>query len=223
MLAIDTIVVPQGAEYQAVCRGLQQGGAANLQVITIPIGFDNIKQILANYFKQLANSKQIIIIGLCGSLSKSYGIGDQVLVQSCQDFRGNRVDLNAELTAKIHAKLSLDSVAGLTSDRLIFQAQEKYEFGQKYNAKVVEMEGYGYVKELQQQGKSVAMLRVVSDDLAGDLPNLNNIIDSQGNIKVVAMAIAFLKQPIAALRLIRGSLIGLKALESITAKLFDTS
>ena len=54
---IDTIVVPQGAEYQAVCRGLRLADADPIQVITIPMGTKNIEQILASYSQQLAQSQ----------------------------------------------------------------------------------------------------------------------------------------------------------------------
>jgi hypothetical protein len=82
------------------------------------------------------------------------------------------------------------------------------------------MEGYSYVRELQRREISVAMVRIVSDDLCGDLPDLNQAIDSQGNLQNLPMAIALIKQPMAAIRLIKGSLTGLKALEKITAQLF---
>ncbi len=220
MVAIDTIVVPQGAEYQAVCRGLRQGKIANVRVVAIPLGSTNIRQILAGYANELRNSRQILIIGLCGSLDKSYVVGDRVLVKSCEDPKHNLLYLDPALTATIQEKLLIDLVPGLTSVRIISQAQEKYELSQRHRVKIVEMEGFGYVRELQRQGKSVAMLRVVSDDLTGDIPNLSNTIDSQGKIGFIPMAIAFSKQPIAAIRLIRGSLAGLKALEQITLKLF---
>ncbi len=219
MVAIDTIVVPQGAEYQAVCRSLCQGKIANVQVIAIPLGSVNIRQTLASY-AELSSSRQILIMGLCGSLDQFYVVGDRVLVKSCEDLKHDLLYLDPALNATIQGKLLIDLVPGFTSDRLISQAQEKYELSQRYRVKIVEMEGFGYVRELQRQGKSVAMLRVVSDDLTGDIPNLSNAFDSQGNIKPLAMAIAFLKQPIAAIRLIRGSLAGLKALEEITLKLF---
>jgi hypothetical protein len=65
-------------------------------------------------------------------------------------------------------------------------------------------------------------LRIVSDDRCGDLPDLNQAIDSQGNLQTLPMAIALIKQPMAAIRLIKGSLTGLKALEQITVKLFSS-
>ena len=217
---IDTIVVPQGAEYQAVCRGLELADANLIQVITIPIGNKNIGQILASYSQQLAQSQRVLIMGLCGSLAESYNIGDGLLIRSCLDLAGNQINLDLELTAKLQNILSVEVVTGLTSDRIITQAKEKLMLSQQYPVSVVEMEGYGYVAQLQQQGISVAMLRVVSDGLTGDLPDLSNAIDHQGDLKVIPTAIAFLKQPIAAMRLIRGSLTGLKTLEQMTAKLF---
>lgn len=219
-IPIDTIVIPQGAEYQAVCRGLPKSGLAQIQIITIPIGTKNLAQVLTSYSKQLSQAKKVLMMGLCGSLKVAYQIGDGVVVKSCQDLGNNQVNLDSELTNKIQDLLSVDLVAGLTSDRIITKAREKQKLSQQYPVSIVEMEGYNYIMQLQQQGLSVAMLRVVSDDLTGDIPDLSNAIDHQGNIKTMAMAIAFSKQPVAAMRLIRGSLTGLKVLEQITAKLF---
>jgi nucleoside phosphorylase len=132
------------------------------------------------------------------------------------------------LTTDIQRKLSkssidIDLVTALTSDRIITQATEKLILARQYPATIVEMEGYSYVKELQRQGIAVAMVRVVSDDLRGDIPDLNQAIDSQGNLKSLPMAIAFIKQPLAATRLIKGSLTGLKTLEQITTRLFSNA
>lgn len=217
-LAIDTIIVPQGAEYQAVCRGLQQA-KVEIQVISIPIGTKNVAGILANFPRQLNNSRRVLIMGLCGSLDRLYRVGDVVLVQSCQDLERHRVELDLELTAQIQTKLSVDLVAGLTSDRLISRTEEKLQLSQKYPISVVEMEGYSYVTWLQQRETSVAMLRVVSDDLGGNIPDLSRAIDPDGNLQTMAMAIAFVQQPVAAIRLIKGSLTGLKTLRQITTKL----
>jgi nucleoside phosphorylase len=223
MLSINTIVVPQGAEYQAVCRGLAKANIDHIKVIAIPIGVKHITQVLANYAQEINSSAKVLILGLCGSLADTHAVGDLVLVRSCEDLSHNLIDLDAELTAAIQQQLTIDQshlVAALTSDRMINQAREKLILAQQHPSTIVEMEGYGYVKELQRQGVAVAMMRVVSDDLRGDLPDLNQAIDSQGNLQTLALAIALIKQPIAAIRLMRGSLTGLRALEAITAKLF---
>lgn len=221
MLSINTIVVPQGAEYQAVCRGLSKAQVDSIQVIAIPIGVRQISQVLANYSQHIDSWTNVLIMGLCGSLSDSYTVQDSVLIKSCQDLNHNLIDLDAELTAKIQQKLSIDLVNALTSDRIITRAKDKLILAQQYVSSIVEMEGYSYINALQRQGIAVAMVRVVSDDLRGDIPDLNQAIDGQGNLKTLPLAIAFIKQPVAAIRLIKGSLAGLKALEEITAKLFN--
>ena len=221
MLSINTIVVPQGAEYQAVCRGLAKVMTKNVRVVSIPIGVKQRSRVLSHYSEIIDNSSGILIMGLCGSLSNLYAIGDAVLVKSCEDTNCNLVKLNTQLTAEINEKLAIETVTGLTSDRIITLTQEKLNLARQYSASIVEMEGYSYVVELQQQDKAVAMLRVVSDDIHGDIPDLNKAIDPQGNLKSLPMAIALFQQPPAAVRLIKGSLAGLKTLEQITAKLFS--
>ena len=220
-LSIDTIVVPQGAEYQAVCRGLKQTNVQNVNVISIPIGMDNMRQNLVQSLFQKKHPQQILLMGLCGSLSPLYSVGDIVLYQQCWDVNRSTVKTNPELTQMIQRKFSVDVVTGLTSDRPICHAAEKLQLSQTYPVSVVDMEGYAYIRELQHQGISVAMLRVVSDDLTGDIPDLNGAIDPQGNLQALPIAIAFLQQPLAAIGLIRGSLKGLKTLQQITTQLFS--
>ena len=219
MIHIDTIVVPQGAEYKAVCRGLAKANAGNIRVVAIPIGTNKIQQTLASYSVELNQAQSVLIMGLCGSLDPGYVVGGTVLYKNCLNIDRQQVNLQPELTAAIQQKLSVDLVAGITSDRIIFQATEKSKLSQTYPASVVDMEGYEYIKEFQDRELAVAMLRVISDDLTGDIPDLSRAIDLDGNIKAVAMAIAFGQQPIAAIRLIKGSLKGLKILEQVTYKL----
>ena len=217
-LSINTIVVPQGAEYQAVCRGLQPR-ANKIQVIAIPIGTKDVLQVLVKRSFKFTTPQRVLIMGLCGSLSQQYSVGDTVLYQDCCNLNRECLNLEPELTKLIHSKLSLNLVTGLTSDRPICLAAQKRKLAQQYAAEAVDMEGYGYIKELQRQGISVAMLRVVSDDLTGNIPNLSSAIDENGNLKFSPLAIAFLRQPTAAIRLIKGSLTGLQKLQQITTKL----
>ncbi|MGL5939989.1 MAG: phosphorylase [Waterburya sp.] len=236
-LAINTIVVPQGAEYQAVCQGLKQarrqraedrrqrGGlnqveqVNNPQVVSIPIGINHVKKILEDRVFKVTKPQTVLIIGLCGSLVPQYSVGDPVLYQSCWNFDHEFLNLDTSLITMIQQKLAVDLVTGLTSDRLIHQSKEKQKLSQQYPVSVVDMEGYGYIKELQQRGISVAMLRVVSDDLAGNIPDLTKAIDQDSNLQKLLMAIALLQQPVAATRLIKGSLTGLKILQQVTYQL----
>ena len=82
------------------------------------------------------------------------------------------------------------------------------------------MEGYGYIKELQRQGMSIAMLRIVSDDVSGDIPDLSLIIDENGSLIFWQIVKSMVQKPLAAIRLIKGSLIGLTQLRRVTKELF---
>jgi hypothetical protein len=62
------------------------------------------------------------------------------------------------------------------------------------------------------------MLRVVSDDVRFDLPDLSDAIQD-GKVQAGRMAQAMIKSPIAAGRLIRGSLTGLNRLRQLAAEL----
>jgi len=78
---MHTILVPQGAEYQAVCRGLNQVRGSKPTVVAIPMGVQPLRQ----YLQQLVGDRptNVLLMGLCGSLSPKYGVGDLVLYQSC--------------------------------------------------------------------------------------------------------------------------------------------
>lgn len=220
-LSIDTILVPQGAEYQAVCRGLKQANCQRTRVISIPIGVNNPSKSLEIKAFYQTKTQRVVMMGLCGALSSQHSVGDGVLYRDCYDLSRHCCTTDTELTDTINRQLRrVSTVTALTSDRPICQAAEKLHLSQTYSASVVDMEGYVYLEELQKQGIAVAILRVVSDDAMGDIPNLDNAIDRDGNLKVLPLAIAMLQQPIAAARLIRGSLIGLKVLQQVTTELF---
>jgi len=220
-LTIDTIVVPQGAEYQAVCQGLKQVHSQNIKVISIPIGTKDVLQTLVNRSFEFVSPQRVLIMGLCGSLNFQQSVGDRILYGNCCNLAQKCLDLDQDLTKEIQKKLLLNLYTGLTSDHPICQAQEKLKIGHEYNAEAVDMEGYAYIKELQRQGMSIAMLRIVSDDARGDIPDLSLVIDENGNLIFWQMVIAMFLKPFASIRLIKGSLTGLSQLRRVTKELFS--
>jgi hypothetical protein len=218
------ILVPQGFEYQAVCRGLV-GVAVRPRVISIPVG----SQALRTYLHKLQAQKQlllhpqmqVLLMGVCGSLSPRYSVGDVVLYENCI-YRDNCQECDRTFTAEIYSRLAdkVYLVKSLTSDRVICTAAEKQYLGGVFTADVVDMEGFAVLDFFGQLGVPVTMLRVISDDAHDDIPDLTSAFDTQGAIKPLSLALAFIQQPVAAIRLIRGSLQGLKALENITRALY---
>ncbi|BAY77353.1 hypothetical protein NIES25_38150 [Nostoc linckia NIES-25] len=252
----DTILVPQGAEYQAVCRGLRNLTGSIPTVLPIPVGMKPLLQ----YLQESAESRQIqatksrvLVMGLCGSLSDRYGVGDVVLYQNCL-YQGKRQECDRSFTAQLlgigqgakgkgqggkqrsllfpftfylsprrsHLPQSpVTLVNALTSDRVISSAAEKRSLGETLAADVVDMEGFTALEFFNAAGVAVAMLRVVSDDCQHDIPDLTGAIDSDGSLRPLPLAMAMIRQPVAATRLIRGSLIGLKVLKQVTNQVFS--
>jgi len=212
------IVVPQGAEYKAVCRGL----TSKQTVIPIPVGSQAVSRYLRTCQDKLWNPQaKVLVMGLCGSLRDRILVGDIVLYSECvYQTKVQQCDrsFTAELYAHLQEKVSL--VKALTSDRVVCSAKEKLHLSEISSSDVVDMEGFAALEFFQQAGVEVAMLRVVSDDSGHDIPDLTSAINSDGSLQALPLDMSMIRQPIAATRLIRGSLQALKVLEEVTAFLF---
>jgi hypothetical protein len=231
-LPVPAILVPQGAEYQAVCRGLSRVNSPKPLVLPIPIGYMPLTKYLeklpeAGHFLKDSQPK-VLLMGLCGSLSPHHAIGDVVVYRECV-YESTKLSesllqsCDGELTTLLRNKLKerASFVRGLTSDRIIYSATEKHHLGQLYNTEVVDMEGFAALKVLSQAGVAVAMVRVISDDSHHNLPNLTAAISPDGSLLPLPLAMGMIRQPIAATRLIRGAIQGLRVLQSVTALLFS--
>jgi hypothetical protein len=223
-LPINTILVPQGAEYQAVCRGLSGVTGSIPTVVAIPVGM----KPLLKYLQQgqfLTPKSRVVIMGICGSLSDRYTVGDIVLYQDCI-YQGKRQECDRTFTAQLHSLLltphsPLNLVKSLTSDGVIWSAAEKRRLGETWAADVVDMEGFTALEFFNAAGVAVAMLRVVSDDSHHNIPDLTSAINSDGSLNPLPLAMGMLRQPLAAIRLIRGSLTALKVLQKVTSLVFS--
>jgi hypothetical protein len=210
------VLVPQGAEYQAVRRGVRAIAQPPL-ILPIPVGIAPVQRWVAHWQQtptfQTVTRSGVLVMGLCGSLTPQFTIGDAVLYQHCLDASGQRWPC--------HTPLALPRVTAFTSDRLVHTAIAKQHLAQTYQADVVDMEGTAILNALVPLGIPVTMVRVVSDTATQDLPDLQGAISSEGNLRPLPLAIGLLRQPIAASRLIRGSLRGLRTLQQIAGSLSE--
>ncbi|NMG08500.1 phosphorylase [Brasilonema sp. UFV-L1] len=233
-MLVDAILVAQGPEYKSVCKGLNRLTISTPPVFPIPMGPSAFTKFLEQWLQagHLSQHQQprVLLMGLCGSLSPKYSVGKAVLYQSCiypgAEEKKNTTELfcDCELSKRLQEKLQ-DRVftgIGLTSDRLIYSASEKLQLGQAYAADVVDMEGYVALELLSRLGIAVAMLRVISDDAHHNIPNLTNAFHSDGSLRAFPLAMGLLRQPIAATRLVSGSLRGLRILQNLTTFLFSS-
>jgi nucleoside phosphorylase len=232
ILPIDVILVPQGAEYQAVYRGLKQVKPPHPEVIPIPLGINAVTAYLNQKTRDLAptTTAKVVLMGLGGSLSPDYQVGNVLIYKSCllprhdQGSGFSRLECNGALTnfldAKLQPKVSL--VDSLTTNRVISDRLEKEKLAQIYPAQVVDMEGYAVLSSLGNKSSfSVGIIRIISDDFNHDIPDLSVAIDDYGRLKTFILVKQMLKRPLAAFRLIKGSLFGLKVLENTVINLLS--
>jgi hypothetical protein len=236
LLPVQVILVPQGAEYKAVCKGLGTSKANTKEfkpvVLPIPIGVSALSrwlEIWRQRDRHLPDLSSVLVMGLAGSLNPRFGVGNAVLYKSCAylmpdaDPRVQSCDrsLTELVQSRLGEKVSL--VNALTSDRFVYAAREKRFLGQTYGVDAVDMEGIAVLDALNQADVAVSMLRVIGDDCQHDMPDLTTGMGAEGVLLPFPLAIGLLRQPIAATRLIRSSLRGLNVLQDVTAALFSAS
>ncbi|MBW4422387.1 MAG: phosphorylase [Myxacorys californica WJT36-NPBG1] len=207
------ILVPQGAEYQAVCQGLSRCSNPP-RVEAIPIGCSSVQRFLHSTDLQIS---RVVVMGLCGSLSPRYGVGEVVLYRECVDGLGQVKECDRALTQRLQTCLNLTPVRALTSDRIIALASEKQALGKLHSADVVDMEGMAVMS----LNAAITMVRVVSDDVHDDVPDLTEAIDPDGKLRSLPLAIGLIRHPIKGFRLIRGSLLGLRSLRRVARQVVE--
>jgi purine-nucleoside phosphorylase len=228
-ISIDAIFVPQGPEFKAVRRGLNRTGV-KVALYATTMGPHAIKgcleQWLKTEFRNFAHSPCVLLMGLCGSVSPSLGVGDRVLYRSCIDAQASNsvasLPCDAALVTTLQERLenAVTVVTSVTCDQMIHRASDKQALAQRYGVDVVDMEGHAFLSALNSTGISVGMLRVVSDDALHDLPDLSAAMTEAGTLNSAKLALSLISQPRNALRLIQGSLSSLKQLENAAADLF---
>ena len=210
------IVVPQGAEFKAVMDGLKKSQSKSiLQVLAIPAG-PAVKAFLEQESDRFWGVTRVIVLGLCGGLMDAAVVGQTGCYKSCRDRSGNKYQCNC-----LNIECGFTSWNAVTIDRVITKTTDKQLLNTETNCDVVDMESVWILKFMQQRGIGVSVVRVVSDAVVGDLPDLSQVFDLNGALKPMALARAFVMRPIAALRLIRGSILGLRQLTRCAAMIQD--
>lgn len=213
---VHTILVPAGAEYKAVKRGLGkvQNGP---QLVAIPAGPQGLEIFLRDWSVPELSGKGLLLMGLGGSLASKYKVGEAIALQKIWNHvTGQIFECDAEITQRLVQQLTIESGIGVSCDCIITSAAEKQQLGDTYSAAIVDMEAAVLLETLS---VAVGIVRVISDNCQGDLPDIGDAIAPDGSLRPVQMAISFAKKPKAAIRLIRGSLRALEKLEEVAYKL----
>lgn len=231
----NVILVPQGAEYHAVRRGIASLSLSSRLplVYPIPMGGEAVTGYLQQWIGEILPDRvsdaehyrpKVLVLGLAGSLSPDYPLGDRVVYQQCYHL-GETLECDRSLTEFLRLRLTphTPAIRALTSTSIITQASEKKHLGQTYGASAVDMEGFAILKTLQSLDIPVGMVRVIGDRHNQDLPNLNATLNPQGQLDPLSLTLELLKHPLKAMNLIQGSLRVLPILSQIAIELYQYS
>ncbi|BDA39644.1 phosphorylase family protein [Candidatus Atelocyanobacterium thalassae] len=216
----DLLLVPQGAEYQAVLKGISKS-SSKVKLKSVPAGVKAITKFLEeweqnSYFlKELPQT--VMMIGLGGSLSPKNSIGDIVVYKECtslqsqlNEYKQCDIFLSQLVLKKLKDKCILGR--GITNHYVISSAKEKQTLGKIYKADVIDMEGLALLNWGRKWNISVIIIRIISDSCQQDMPDLRNVFDIDGNLKYFHLAIQMIKKPLLSIDLICSSLKSLNVL-----------
>ncbi len=231
------VLVPRGAEYRSVQRGLKKiSDNSSIQILEIPAG-ETVREFLRDLVQDWKLVKQVFVLGLCGGLTDAVTVGQVGCYECCRLAAGRTApqppilgepELIERFMSPQNIVLSGIQERGLggfiqwkavTTEQVIATEVEKRSLHATTGCDVVDMETFWILDFMGQRGVGVMVLRVVSDGVAGDLPDLAQVFDGAGVLQPWALVGAFVRKPVAALRLIRGSIVALQKLEDCAAML----
>jgi Phosphorylase superfamily len=130
----------------------------------------------------------VVVIGLCGGLTDSLPETAIAVYSNCLSAMngGGSCPSSPELSAQITALLNTQnvpcsSVIGITSSQIAITKDDKLGLA-RAGAQVVDMESYAILSAARQAGVPATVVRVVSDSLDRQLPDLNPALNADGSI-----------------------------------------
>jgi hypothetical protein len=198
-----TILVPRGAEESAVRRG-----APRASIVAIAAAGGS-----AALPATIDATAPAVLVGLCGALTTAR-VGDVVVYTSIVDENGSETLDPSEIARAQSALPHARAVVAVMAERVITTAVERVALAARFGADVVDMEALHVARALRARGVRFAMVRVVSDDPRADLPPIEHAFDPSGGIRPLALALAFARAPVAAVRFVRDVQTSLRVLSS---------
>lgn len=139
------------------------------------------------------NPDLVIIAGYAGSLTPDLVVGDVVVSARALSESGEIVDF-IEPKPPFSARLGNDGTL-LTVDRFIGSVGEKRELGERLGAVIVDMESLYIGRIAKERGLPCIGIRVISDDLKMEIPNLSGLLNREGEMEMARAAGFFRRHP----------------------------
>jgi hypothetical protein len=205
------LLVPHGAEEDAVRRA-----APSATVVGIRAGASAAQ--LPDVLSGVLPGGPLIVLGLCGAL-RGVRTGATVIYRDAVDEQG-RYTFDGEQVAALHARIpDATLVHACTIDHVVTRATERTALAAAYNADVVDMETTHIARALAARGHASLVIRIASDDPSFDLPPIEAAFGTDGKLRPLQLARAFITHPVAAVRFIRDVRRALDVLGQTAARL----
>ncbi len=181
------VVVATSAE-----RRIAREAMPSVPIIQVGIGAPNISQA------SIPDCDLILITGFAGALDSRLKIGDIVVYNKSTNLNGDSFDCEP-----IPGPTEWVRVNGLTVPQVVVRAADKKALRNQHQADVVDMETFQLLNVCRQAGVPAAVLRVISDDAADDLPDFNLAIQPDGTLDRTRLSRVLLARPITTLKFVR--------------------
>jgi nucleoside phosphorylase len=159
----------------------------------------------------LANQRKpdaVLVIGLCGGLSRSLSETQIVAYTDCLSTEQNKPPVrcspsvtNSLIELLKSRGIACSAVTGITSPRVAVTKEERLALGQS-GASAVDMESYEILAVANQAAIPGAALRVVSDSLDREMPDFNRALRTDGTVDRWQLFRAMLGSPLRTARLL---------------------
>jgi hypothetical protein len=207
-----TILVPRGAEAAAVRRG-----ARGTRIVALPAG-----AAAASALPAFAPGELAVVVGLCGAL-RDLRVGEVAIYRSVRD-PSKTIALDLPTIGTLAARLPHARIVDACAvEHVVTTRAERRVLAERYDADVVDMEAAHLAWALTVRNVSFAMVRIVSDDPARELPALGDAIAPDGTIRPARIALAFARRPLAAFAFVRNVRRALAGLSDLARALTQRS
>ncbi len=209
---IDTIFVPAGAEATVVRRAVTHAGAP-VRVLETGVG-PRAAARAADDAIAAGRFGTALITGLCGLLSPAFTVGDALVYREIRTPSGEPLALDGDFARTVAERIShpQTGIRALASDDVVISAERKRDLGRRFGVEAVDMESHALTERLQRAGVSVAVVRVASDGVDDDLPELDRALNGSGGIDAAALGLALVRRPLLGARLTLNATRALRAL-----------
>jgi adenosylhomocysteine nucleosidase len=167
----------------------------NIRVVVVQSGTGFARARRATQALLDAHSpKWVLSCGFAGALVPSIKVGDIVVADSIVDAHGQLLMIDVAFPADPQRGLHIGRI--MTSDAIVRLVAEKRQFAERHAAIAVDMESLAVAQVCRELGTRFLSVRVISDDLAGDLPpEVLTLVGPTGTTRLGAALGAIWKRP----------------------------